>query len=399
LIIYSESGNFIYAVLEPLMKKRYSLEVRNCVRAAAICLGIGVGFISPAFAFDYAVIVNPGGTMTRIGVLPGRSYSEPYDINDAGQVAGASGERAFVTGPDGVGITDLGTLGNSGGHSYALGINSAGRAVGFSYTPEGRDRAFITALDGKGIMEIKNLGYSSGADGINDSGQVAGVYDTFNETENFRHAFITGPNGMGITDIGTLGGIFAATSDINNEGQVVGWSDPKVTAPVHAFITGPDGAGMKDLGTLGGNQSFAQGVNDAGQVVGYSQIREDPGADSINHAFITGPDGAGMRDLGTLGGVTSGADGINNAGQVVGYSDTETGERHAFITGPDGAGMADLNSMVELPSGFYFDRAYGINNVGQVIATVSAIPEPETYALLGAGLALVGFMARRKKQS
>jgi hypothetical protein len=28
---------------------------------------------------------------------------------------------------------------------------------------------------------------------------------------------------------------------------------------------------------------------------------------------------------------------------------------------------------------------------------VSAVPEPETYAMLAAGLGLLGFMARRKK--
>jgi hypothetical protein len=39
--------------------------------------------------------------------------------------------------------------------------------------------------------------------------------------------------------------------------------------------------------------------------------------------------------------------------------------------------------------------ARGINNSGQVVAFV--IPEPEIYALFLAGLALVGFIARRKK--
>ncbi len=34
---------------------------------------------------------------------------------------------------------------------------------------------------------------------------------------------------------------------------------------------------------------------------------------------------------------------------------------------------------------------------GQIIAQVSSVPEPETYALFMAGLAAVGFMARRRK--
>ncbi|SOD41941.1 FxDxF family PEP-CTERM protein [Nitrosovibrio sp. Nv4] len=57
--------------------------------------------------------------------------------------------------------------------------------------------------------------------------------------------------------------------------------------------------------------------------------------------------------------------------------------------------MIDLNSLVDLPQGLSLSAAYGINNAGQVIAI--AVPEPETYAMLLAGLALVGFTARRKK--
>jgi len=59
--------------------------------------------------------------------------------------------------------------------------------------------------------------------------------------------------------------------------------------------------------------------------------------------------------------------------------------------------MMDLNSLslVGLPAGVVLESASGINNAGQVIATT--IPEPEVYALFLAGLALVGFVARRKK--
>jgi probable HAF family extracellular repeat protein len=97
-----------------------------------------------------------------------------------------------------------------------------------------------------------------------------------------------------------------------------------------------------------------------------------------------------------LGGRYSDAANINDAGQVAGYSDTAGGDRHAFITGPDGAGMMDLNSLVDVPGGVILAGAFGINNSGQVIA-IATIPEPEIYALFLAGLALVGFVARRKK--
>ena len=93
----------------------------------------------------------------------------------------------------------------------------------------------------------------------------------------------------------------------------------------------------------------------------------------------------------------SSAYGINDAGQVVGYSGTAAGTKHAFITGPNGVGMTDLNSLVSLPGGDFLTTATGINNHGQVPAIGSFIPEPETYAMLLAGLGLLDFIARHRK--
>ncbi len=112
-------------------------------------------------------------------------------------------------------------------------------------------------------------------------------------------AFITGPDGVGMKPLNPdLFCCEVRLTDINDAGQVVGYTYNDTSPDVRAFITGPDGVGTRDLGSLGGQWNHASAINEAGQVVGNSMVVFD----GPRHAFITGPDGMGMRDLGTLGG-------------------------------------------------------------------------------------------------
>jgi probable HAF family extracellular repeat protein len=224
---------------------------------------------------------------------------------------------SYIVDSNGKGLADLGSLG--GGYSGARGINDVGQVIGDSRTASGQDHAFITGPNGVDMTDLgtlNRLGDSSSASGINDAGQVVGNF--FPGRESSLHAFITGPNGVGMTDLGTLIGVegyLMSASDINNAGRAVGESG-RDSGSSQAFITGPNGVGMTDLGTLGGDSSSALGTNDAGQVVGWSYT-----AAGDQHAFITGPNGVGMTDLNSLvslpgGGVLTTATGINNNGQV-----------------------------------------------------------------------------------
>ena len=58
--------------------------------------------------------------------------------------------------------------------------------------------------------------------------------------------------------------------------------------------------------------------------------------------------------------------------------------------------MTDLNSLVSF--GGILTAATAINNLGQVaVSGIPPIPEPETYAMLLAGLGLLGFITRCRK--
>jgi len=387
------------------MKIISRFKVLHFILTTVLISGFGLGTHAAAQEHAYLIDLN-SKTATDIGTLGG-SVSHASGINDAGQVVGysymgAGAQHAFITGPNGVGMRDLGTLSDTT-NSIARGINDAGQVVGSSYvTAEGTHHAFITGPNGMGMRDLGTLGGNySQAYGINGTGQVVGYSQTAGGA---THAFITGPNGMGMRDLGTLeiypGSPMAGQSvayGINDAGQVVGLSNTGGRGAFwHAFTTGANGMGMRDLGTLNRDDfSNGNGINNVGQVVGVSLF---------SGAFITGLNGEGMRGLGDLGGRYSDASGINDAGQVVGWARTQELARHAFITGSNGAGMMDLASVVHLPDGRVLEQATGINNSGQVIAigvipAVPVVPEPESYALFLAGLALLGFVARRKKMS
>lgn len=398
-----KSHSYILNIKEEFIVKTFvGFKIRGFILLATFFTGLSFG--TSAFAQtllrEYQYLVDLSSRTTT------RLYQSPFgdvfyrNINDAGQLVGNVGEapfHAFITGPNGIGMRDLGTLGDdpARSNSSAFDINNSGQVVGFSDSIRDRlqfeSHAFITGPDGMGMRSLGTLAgnhpaASSSASGVNEAGQVVGGSVGFAS----YHAFITGPGGIDMRDLGTLGGTNSRASGINEAAQVVGNSDTAEGAS-RAFITDTDGTGMRDLGTLGGTNSSAVGISDTGQVAGNSDT-----AGGASHAFVTGADGISMRDLGTLGGTSSEAHDISDDGQVVGRSLTAENVWRAFIAGPNGEGMTDLNSLVDMPSGEVLLQATAINNAGQVLA-IGLIPEPEIYALILPGLGLVGFIARQKK--
>ncbi|SCX88207.1 PEP-CTERM protein-sorting domain-containing protein [Nitrosospira sp. Nl5] len=376
------------------------LETRLLNTIVGAALG-GLVLAAPASAQSY--------TSFNIGTLGGPG-TYATDINESGQITGNSDTgmvgqyHAFVTKANGLDMVDLGAL-PGGNTSEGYAINASGQVTGISEAPSGLGQtivpfAFITDT-GRGIRPITDWHMSAGT-GINDAGQVSGyIYAPFHTGTD---AIVTGPDGLNPLPIGGLHGEGDRAYSINSSGQVVG-SGLFNSGFHHAYITSPNHASALDLGTLGGYKSTATSVNDAGKVVGSSTT--EFGLESPFHAFITDANSE-MADLGTLGGKNSEAYDINSQGVVVGWADIAIGNRkHAFITGPDGDGMRDLNELVKLENGPFLTDAQGINDIGQIIANASdgyaylltPVPEPETYTMLLAGLALMGAVVKRKKMT
>jgi hypothetical protein len=153
--------------------------------------------------------------------------------------------------------------------------------------------------------------------------------------------------GTGVSTVSLTAGdsfsVLVATTDLWNAGALPRWSNAN-------GLTGP---------------LFATGTDDSGEAAGTQ----------IGANFGTHTQGNLSAAFGTLVGQIDGGD--------------------FFVVGTSFNGVASDTGTLKL---FYWDSNFGDNT--QFITarvTVGAIPEPETYALMLAGLGLVGWTARRRR--
>lgn len=320
----------------------------NGINNAGQVVGVGAG--------SHAVIWN-GATQTDLGV-----GNTPTGINDSGQVVGVlpyyfstQAVRWDGTTPTILGSTSVVEFGSS---STARAINSAGQIVG-------RSSGVATIWNGTTPTPLGE-GYASG---INDAGQVVGS----------SSGGATIWNGTTPT---LLSGPFSGAAAINNVGQVVG-TVPKNSYPQATLW---DGTTTTTLTTLGG-YSGATDINNNGLIVGYSAGPPTgfpgPALQPFTHATVW--DGNSITDLNNaldssgLGWTLLEATAINDVGQIVGNG--------TYGYGPNPFGPTYAYLLTPCPS-------------CQIVPWSAApVPEPETYAMMLAGLGLLGFFARRKKQN
>lgn len=219
----------------------------------------------------------------------------------------------------------------------------------------------------------------------------------------------SGPGPYTLIDLGTLGGGSTQAFDINETGQITGYST-NASNQTRAFLW--DDGQMTNLGLMGGHYSSGRGLNVHGHVVGFANIvfggtgiaalfrdgawinvtpdipaGQGSQAVAINdHGQVLGFIGWGeafvwdngsRTTLGHLGGGSTFPTDINNDGKVVGSSATPNATDIGLAGHPFVWQNGVMKDLGVLP-GDEEAGASGINSLG-VIVGYSGRTDPETY--------------------
>lgn len=313
------------------------------------------GQSSPAQAAEPAPVPQASSgsapyAITLLGPLDGSSYA--VALNDAGQVAGnytdRSGRLSAFIWENGVVRTVV-----DGGQVSR--INNQGQVVGWM-EPLGHPEAYVYEGAGR-LVRLNTIGGSSQALAINDSGQTAGRITNGGESafleEGGNLQFIAheldgyaiAMNNVGqvlikrldtdgfrtllwqegtLTDLGSLGGRQTQGRDINDAGQIVGWSQT-ADGGQHAFLW-KNGA-MTDLSAVAGEFSSAVAINEQGQIL----LKSSDISASRNYLYENGM----VTELGNFGASYAVVNDLNNRGEIVGWMATDSGEIRAFLAIPN----------------------------------------------------------------
>jgi probable HAF family extracellular repeat protein len=294
--------------------------------------------------------------VTDLGTLGG-SFSLPYEINNSNQVVGYSYTSSFAIHgflwSRAEGIQDLTTLTGNPNVVVGAGINDSGQIVGSIGI--GLQSAYFWDSD-SGLVELGTLGHpGSAATDVNNVGEIIGGLG-YSGYGGYFIGFHWDSSG-GMTQLGA----FRPTNAINNSGAMVG-----ISVRGTALLWDP-ATGRHDLGALPGDTwSTASDINDKGQIVGWSGGWNGSLFEYTPFLWDNGL----MTPLALfpeMGKITQNEFlAINNRGQVVGSGRSSVSGTSAPFFWEDGV-MVDLNSLIDPSAGWALRWATDINDGGKIV--------------------------------
>lgn len=273
--------------------------------------------------------------------VPGAVFTEAYGINDSGQVVGDynNGYTQLAYSWDGTSFSVI------GGPAVATGVSNTGQIVGQYLAGVNTSLGFSYSGGNFSTFSYPGGVYgSTAAGGVNSSGTIVGEYVDPN-TGSFSGFVYSGGS---YSTINPPGSYSTTATSITDNGLIAGYYTDATGK--HGFEL--NGSVFSQIDVPNAIWTAAWGINSAGDVSGLYY-------DGLYHGFLY--DGQTFTTLNVPGAANTYAYSINSNGTIVGEWDDGTGlGRHGFIA-------------------------------------TAPVPEPETYAMLLAGLALLGFVGRRQK--
>jgi probable HAF family extracellular repeat protein len=168
------------------------------------------------------------------------------------------------------------------------------------------------------------------------------------------------------TSLSVPGASSTSANGINDAGDVVGTFSG--ASGTEGFLY--NGSTYTPIVYSGASATYATGINDSGEIVGYYTMA-NPNGPSTTYGFVD--NGGTFTSFGSCAGCEGTGTyvtGINDAGQVVGYETQPLAETTGFVhSGGNSTGVIYPYSAANT-------FAYGINNNGEIVGSVTICENP-----------------------
>lgn len=302
----------------------------------------------------------------------------------------------------------------------ASAISDSGQIIGsYNITSSGTSGLFSYANGVATAFPYPTASYFPGSGGSNSTGSVVGTYQSSYATGvthgfQYSNGVYTTIDNPGVNQQ-TTSPFGTSLTGINNSGQIVGnygnnYVNGVYSVSAHAF-TYSNGV-FTTIDDPSASRTYAYSINNNGQIVGTLFNGSQYSGFILSNGVFTHLNYPGAGGYGTY--VT----GNNDLGQVVGYYFDSSYVTHSFIYYDGAYSTLPLANYVNNSDTFFpqtlDNYVYDINNNGQILGVIQVpsgysntaytvvltpVPEPSTYAMMLAGLVLVGVVARPSRQA